>query len=196
MNSRNTAYRSFFFRRLLCLCHGLTLLLVAVFFPCIIHGWEIRPATSSDVRFAQATLLRQAMNPFSIQQENMLVVSKNGDDNNMIGFGQIRPLDDTHAELASLFVQEDYRHQGIGGKLVEELLQRHRKKQEHSSIPQQKVCLLTLLPTVPFYEAHGFRLATKTEREAMPQALKFEFLAGSIVSAMLQNEIVCMIEKE
>ncbi|KAG7338727.1 acyl-CoA N-acyltransferase [Nitzschia inconspicua] len=42
------------------------------------------------------------------------VVAHNEKDE-VIGFGQIRPLDETHAELASLFVQENYRRRGVGG---------------------------------------------------------------------------------
>ncbi|KAG7356188.1 acetyltransferase GNAT domain containing protein [Nitzschia inconspicua] len=157
----------------------------------VVFAFDIRPATSSsDVQAARLNLLRQAMNPLSIKQEHMLVAHNEKDE--MIGFGQIRPLDETHAELASLFVQENYRRQGVGGMLVERLLEKHR--QESKTSKKQKVCLLTLQPTVPFYEAHGFRLATKSEREALPKAFLLEFMAGSVLSAVLQNNIVCMIK--
>lgn len=158
-------------------------------------AFDIRPATPSDIRIAQVTLLQQAMNPLSVKQENMMVAHEDSNDD-LIGFGQIRPLDEAHAELASLFVKGDYRRQGIGGMLVEQLLERHRR--QHQQKPQgnqQKVCLLTLQPTVHFYEAHGFRLAAKSEREALPQSLLLEYMAGSFVSTLLQNKIVCMIEK-
>ncbi|KAG7356548.1 acyl-CoA N-acyltransferase [Nitzschia inconspicua] len=156
----------------------------------VVFAFDIRPATSSDVQAARLNLLRQAMNPLSIKQEHMLVAHNEKDE--VIGFGQIRPLDETHAELASLFVQENYRRRGVGGMLVERLLEKHR--QESKTSKNQKVCLLTLQPTVPFYEAHGFRLATKSEREALPKALLLEYMAGSVLSAVLQNNIVCMIE--
>ena len=40
----------------------------------------------------------------------------------ILGFGQIRPLDDKYSELASLCVPQ-YHHQGVGSALVQEFLE-------------------------------------------------------------------------
>ena len=106
----------------------------------------------------------------------------------MVGFGQIRKLDDHYSELASLYVNPPYRSNGIGTAIVSELLKRH--EDHDASMNSNTVCLLTLHPTVPFYEKHAFRVV---EKDMVPQPLKFEFAAGSLLSAILGNTIVCMI---
>lgn len=107
----------------------------------------------------------------------------------VLGFGQIRPLDEEFSELASLFVRAEHRHQGIGGGLVEALLQRHRSNEEKS-----KVCLLTLKPTSGFYKSFGFQEATEDQRKRLPKSIQVEYLAGKALSTLLGNELVCMIQ--
>lgn len=101
----------------------------------------------------------------------------------MIGFGQIRPLNIEYSELASLYVLPDYRQQGVGSALVKELLARHED--------DTKVCLLTLKPTMSFYEMHGFVCIKSLED--LPSNLKFEFKVGSLISSFLGNDLVCMV---
>jgi GNAT superfamily N-acetyltransferase len=151
-------------------------------------------------------MFQEAMNPLSISQERLLVAfDDNGNYPEMfLGFGQIRPLTTTtnqekdnrnveFSELASLYVFPEYRRQGVGGALVDELLQRHDASS--SSTPTSKVCLLTLRPTVPFFQAHGFSIADDEERAQLPSTLQFEYTAGSILSAFLKNDLVCMIRR-
>jgi ribosomal protein S18 acetylase RimI-like enzyme len=174
---------------------SLLIALVLLLFIFSVGGFEFRPATKNDVAIAQKILFQEKMNPLSLSKEYMLVAVDERS-NAMIGFGQIRPLDETHAELASLFVDPKYRRQGIGGKLVDALMERHNSGvYNNKEQMRQKVCLLTLKPTIPFYELHGFRPATKRERESLPNSLKLELVAGSVVSLVLGNEIVCMVEK-
>ena len=91
--------------------------------------FSIRPATSVDVKEAQKVLFREMMNPLSVSETTMIVAScgsdNDNDDGNMIGFGQIRPLDDKYSELASLYVYPPYRNQGVGSEIVSALLSRH-----------------------------------------------------------------------
>lgn len=161
--------------------------------PASVYGFEFRDATQSDVWTARKILLQEAMNPLSISKDNNFVVAFDADknDESVVGFGQIRHLDSEYAELASLFVRPEFRQQGIGGKLVEMLLARHYA--DGNSI--QKVCLLTLKPTIPFYERHGFQQVTTTERRLLPLSVQLEFVAGRAISSCLGNEIVCMMQK-
>jgi ribosomal protein S18 acetylase RimI-like enzyme len=181
-------------------------------------------ASSDDVMKARKILFENAMNPLSISKENMIVVYDDFNDETiqqqqqrqqqpkLIGFGQIRPIgrsvsnDGTsvieYSELASLYVEPEYRHRGIGGTIVDKLMERHRQQQQHQQ--QQKptttvssvVCLLTLKPLIPFYESHGFQVITnRDEIQRLPKSLQLEYTAGSFVSWILGNDIVCMIEK-
>ena len=50
--------------------------------------------------------------------------------------------------------------------------------------------MLTLAPTVPFYEALGFRLLSSTDD--VPDEMKLEVAAGTALSFVLGNKLVCM----
>jgi len=143
------------------------------------------------------------MNPLSITQENLVVAYdkdyfNDDNDNDLLGFGQIRPLSDSHSELASLYVLPRCRRQGVGQLLIETLLQRHDEKytpNDDSPAPEVTpvVCLLTLRPTMPLYEKFGFVEVTDTE--TLPLMLQMEYKAGQALSKVLKNEIVCMERK-
>ena len=143
---------------------------------------SFRKATSNDVFLARKILVQEAMNPISISTRTLLVAHYD-QSNAMIGFGQIRPLNIEYSELASLYVLPDYRQQGVGSALVKELLARHED--------DTKVCLLTLKPTMSFYEMHGFVCIKSLED--LPSILKFEFKVGSLISSFLGNDLVCMV---
>jgi GNAT superfamily N-acetyltransferase len=170
-------------------------------------AWQFRSATPEDIAFARKTMIQQAMNPLSVSKERLLVAFDDEEDstdtatgdaaaaapNGMLGFGQIRPLDDLYAELASLYVLPNKRGKGIGGALVQELLSRHDDANEGDVGPSSQtkvVVLLTLRPTAPLYEKYGFEILN--DMSEMPLSLQFEYKAGSIVSAFLGNDLVCM----
>jgi ribosomal protein S18 acetylase RimI-like enzyme len=146
----------------------------------------IRPATSKDLFSVRRVLFQEAMNPLSISERTLLVAAQS-EEGDMVGFGQIRPLDSVYSELASLYVYPEHRNRGIGSALVEKLLERHDADPFHS----KRVCLLTLKPTMKFYEKHGF--VEHMSIDDLPSALQFEFRAGSLVSSMLGNDICCMV---
>jgi N-acetylglutamate synthase-like GNAT family acetyltransferase len=154
-------------------------LIVALFVETESLNLSFRPATRDDVSFCRRTLIQKAMNPL-VQRENLIVATL---DDEVVGFGQLRSLDDEYAELASLFVLPEYRHQGIGSQLVDRLLDKDQNLHE-------KICLLTLRPTASFYESHGFEIV---ERPVKP--LAFEFAAGTVVSKILGNDIICMVKQ-
>ena len=170
------------------------LALLLLLMVCNIHGLLFRSATPDDIAFAQKILLKEKMNPFGVSQETLLVAvrddedDKNGSLSPVLGFGQIRPLNDEYAELASLYVIPENRNQGIGGALVQNLLERHDEKKS-----KQRICLLTLKPTTPFYEPYGFRVATDNERKELPSSIQLEYQAGLALSFLLGNDLVCMV---
>jgi N-acetylglutamate synthase-like GNAT family acetyltransferase len=150
-----------------------------------------RSATPNDVVTARKTMFQEKMNPLSISQDRLLVAFDDFDERDLLGFGQIRPLDEMYSELASLYVKPENRQQGIGGALVQQLLRRHDEAESPTT-----VCLLTLRSTTTFYEKHGFECMDKDEiKSTMPSSFQFEYAAGSFVSSLLGNGLVCMIRR-
>jgi GNAT superfamily N-acetyltransferase len=166
---------------------------------CFVNSFQFRSASDNDVSSAKKILFQQAMNPLSVSKERLLVAfDESQNDKTLLGFGQIRPLggdndEVVYSELASLYVLPEHRKQGIGGALVEALLERH--KASSSSSKRVGVCLLTLKPTAPFYETYGFHVASESERKQLPSSIQLEFKAGTALSMFLGNDLVCMIEQ-
>lgn len=188
--------------------------------------------TDDDINMARKILLQEKMNPLSISKERLLVAYDDTKSNvPLCGFGQIRPLDNNnnnkdddtvdneYSELASLYVLPEYRKQGIGGQIVQTLLDRHYdlydenenegnkdddSKQKNqmkmtstsTTTPQKKkkrVCLLTLRPTSSFYEPYGFHIASEKERKSLPSTIQMEYMAGNALSFILGNDLICMV---
>jgi N-acetylglutamate synthase-like GNAT family acetyltransferase len=150
-----------------------------------------RSATPNDLFTARQTMFQEKMNPLSISQDRLLVAFDDSDERSLLGFGQIRPLDGVFSELASLYVKPENRQQGIGGAMVQQLIRRHDQSESPTT-----VCLLTLSSTSTFYEKHGFELMDEVEiQSTMPSSFRFEYAAGSVVSSLLGNGLVCMIRR-
>jgi N-acetylglutamate synthase-like GNAT family acetyltransferase len=170
----------------------LPLLLVLVNYLSNVRSYVIRPANDHDTSVARRILVQQAMNPLSLSTKHLLVACQDNNEELVLGFGQIRPLDATCSELASLYVQTEHRSQGIGSAMVKALLDRHYENEE----PQSRICLLTLKSTTKFYRQFGFREADKEERRQLPKALQVEYQLGSVLSFVLGNDLVCMVKDE
>jgi ribosomal protein S18 acetylase RimI-like enzyme len=112
-----------------------------------------------------------------------------------------------YSELASLFVLPPYRHQGIGTAIVTELLRRYdfnsvnhyenQKSNDTSTI--NSLVLLTLRPTISFYERFGFHVMNNSswnDYSHLPTTFLLEYKLGQFISALLGNEIVCMIRQQ
>jgi GNAT superfamily N-acetyltransferase len=216
------------------------------------EGVRIREATADDAGAARQVLLRHAMNPLFVSENNLLVATattttttirspqaasagdkggggnveekKNEEEERVIGFGHIRPLPQDEKdgdgggegegtaesdenqrsasvsfwELASLFVDTDHRRKGVGTAIIQELLRRH--DEQHGVAlgkTETAVLLLTLAPTAPLYEPHGFRVvdSSTSEFQKLPKSVRLEHAAGKAVSWVLGNELVCMVRR-
>ena len=102
-----------------------------------------------------------------------------------VGFGQIRPLDGTAWELASIFVEEQWRRQGVGSELVRRLLAEHSA----AGRSQGDVYLLCLEGSVGWYSTFGFETLPPTEA---PKSMAFEVAAGGVLTKLLGERLVCM----
>ncbi len=168
-------------------------------------------ATLEDVRTASKILFLEKMNPYISSPNNLLVMYDDeikGNENNIIGFGQIRPLGSPitadsdecekiqYHELASIYVKPDYRRQGVGSNIVRELLIRFDKEASstrRANPVKHILCTLTLKPTVKFYSKFGFRV---TPQNSIPPPLKLEYQLGNILSFILGNDLVCMVRQD
>jgi ribosomal protein S18 acetylase RimI-like enzyme len=174
---------------LMCVCAGVMLSSTAIIpvADAAAAMVQIRQATAQDLFAARKTLFQAAMNPLSLSEQTLLVATSD-DSDHTLGFGQIRSLDADYSELASLYIYPEHRHEGVGSALVAKLLERHDAA---TSTRNTKVCLLTLRPTIPFYQPHGFEV--QLALDDLPQSIQFEHKAGSLVSSLLGNDICCMV---
>ncbi|KAJ1454165.1 hypothetical protein M885DRAFT_442708, partial [Pelagophyceae sp. CCMP2097] len=107
-----------------------------------------------------------------------------GPDEDILGFGQVKPLSSRDYELSSVYVFPEHRRTNVGSALVERLVEEH-----FESWPRTDLFLLTLQPTVPFYTGLGFQELPST---SLPPALAVEYQLGAAISLFLKNNIVAM----
>lgn len=107
-------------------------------------GIRLRPATKADAGRIRSMILRVQINPMSLDWENFLLAV--GSDDVLVGCGQVKTHGDGSRELASIAVEEAWRHRGIASRLVGELQDRHGP-------PLWLTCRSTL---VDFYARFGF----------------------------------------
>jgi len=131
------------------------------------------------------TMVQEFMNPLSINHERFLVAMD--EDGQRVGFGQIRELGEAGGlwELASIYVVQEWRGRGLGSELVRRLLDAHSSAGNSLS----SVYLLTIASTLGFYSRLGF---TQCEDANVPKSMAFEVAAGSVISSVLGNKLVCM----
>ena len=144
-----------------------------------------RPGQPGDEVLIASTMFKEKMNPLGIKHARFIVATDAA--GTTLGFGQIRELgaDGALWELASLYVLEDWRGRGVGSELARRLLAGH----EAAGRALSALYLLTLEPTTPFYETFGFRSARSEE---VPKEMALEVAAGTALSFVLGNKLVCM----
>ena len=86
-------------------------------------------------------------------------------------------------ELASVYVVPARRREGVGGDLVREVLSQHRRRRRNGG----DVYVLTLSRTVDWYRSFGF-----VEETNVPRPMEFEVAAGSVISKLMGNRLVCL----
>lgn len=86
-------------------------------------------------------------------------------------------------ELSSVYVQPSYRGNGIGSKLVRQLVQNHIRQNRSAG----DIYFLTLDRTRKWYTSLDFELT-----QDIPEAMILEMAAGSVVTKLLGEKIICM----
>ncbi|CAM9584588.1 unnamed protein product, partial [Choristocarpus tenellus] len=83
------------------------------------QGFSFRKGAPGDHDVISKTLAGMLMNPLFVDTDNFIVAEE---EDRVVGFGQIRPVDKSNFELASLFVAKSHRGQGLGTALTRRLL--------------------------------------------------------------------------
>ncbi|MCH8814666.1 MAG: pyridoxal-phosphate dependent enzyme [Chloroflexi bacterium] len=102
---------------------------------------EFEPATAEDLPLIRETADRMILDTDDLAPEQFITVRRDG---NIIGFGRIRPYNETY-ELATLAVVEEERGHGLGEAISRELIRR---------FPQDEVYVVT--DVVEYWERLGF----------------------------------------
>ncbi len=143
---------------------------------------HLRPATAAD-RQAILGLMRSGdYNRTNLRPSCFLVAEAEGNTagtNAVIGIGQVKRHWDGTPELASLVVAEAYRGQGIGGVIVQALVERHFAGQASEAL--YLFCLSTL---ATYYQRFGFRCV---ERCHLPWPLRLMHWLGNTLGQLVSR---------
>lgn len=107
-------------------------------------AFRIRPALEGDSRDILKLVLQAGINPLGLKWERFTVAVNTEDQ--VVGCGQLKPHRDGSLELASLAVQEEWRGQGVGGALIESLIER----------ASEELWLMCRSPLTELYARFGF----------------------------------------
>jgi N-acetylglutamate synthase-like GNAT family acetyltransferase len=114
----------------------------------------LRPATRLDLPAIWALILRFGLNPLGIHWRRFVVAEDEA--GRLLGIGQIKLHGDGSRELASIGVQIDARGKGIGGAIIERLI-------ETQPLPLYLTCRDSM---EGYYNRFGF--TTITDPNQMP----------------------------
>lgn len=100
--------------------------------------------------------------------------------------GEVGKETPTFFELSSVWVDPNYRRQGIGKSLVRRVLQRHLD----NTGPLEDVYLLTLATTADWYHDNFCFKIVPTAY--VPEQIAFEVQAGTLITSLIGAKLVCM----
>jgi N-acetylglutamate synthase-like GNAT family acetyltransferase len=133
--------------------------------------YHIRPASEADQPHIHDIVRRARIKPFDLKWSRFLLAETEAGE--VIGCGQIKNHRDGSRELASIAVEEAWRHRGIASELIEKLL-------VGVAEPVWLICQGRL---VGFYERFGF--AEKSPTEETPKHLRRAFRAARLFKRLI-----------
>jgi GNAT superfamily N-acetyltransferase len=162
-----------------------------------LRGVAFGPVRPSDMPQIRSALASARMNPLFVERERFVAARDSASDR-LAGAVQLRPLGTEGGggarayELASLFVEPEYRGRGIGQGLVRQCLDRAQRapadapaaagsalRGAGAAAPSAEVFLLTLATRAEFYERLGFEAVADVSR--LPATLLVECALGQVV---------------
>jgi amino-acid N-acetyltransferase len=137
----------------------------------------IRPATQADQPVIRDLIRKANINPMNLHWPNFLVAE---DRDAIVGVGQVKPHSDGSRELASIAVVPAFQRRGIGGAIIERLIEREPGSVLHLTCRRE-------LET--FYERFGFR---RLQRAEYPPYFRRLIPLANLVRRRLGFEILVM----
>jgi N-acetylglutamate synthase-like GNAT family acetyltransferase len=163
-------------------------------------GLVARRGSPADRGVIFRSILSEGMNPLGIRTERFLVVEEKdvqSQKNQIVGFGQLRPLSATDLELASVYVAPAYRRRGIASRIVAHLLEEQRRSLHSVSGPKKRRIFCLTVGNESLYSRAGFTRFPLDQNfiwnSDIPCGLRFEMLAGRVVAALVKPQDVLVL---
>lgn len=112
--------------------------------------FHLRPATAVDQRRIYALIWEGRINLLGLHWQKFIVAVAD-ESGEVVGCGQIKPINDEVRELASLAVTRPWRKTGVARAIIQELQNQHQQTSPH---PLWLMCEARL---VPFYTQFQFQ---------------------------------------
>jgi N-acetylglutamate synthase-like GNAT family acetyltransferase len=128
----------------------------------------IRPATAADRKTIRRIVRRAGIFPFGLEWHRFLVAEEGG---RIVAVGQVKPHRDGSRELASIAVVPDRQGEGLGGRIVRELLARE----------QGPLYLFCRGELEPFYAQFGFE---PVGAGGLPPVMSFFYRVGTALARL------------
>lgn len=133
--------------------------------------YQIRPASAADQPLIRDIIRQARIKPFDLDWSRFLLAET--DAGEVIGCGQIKNHRDGSRELASIAVEEAWRHHGIASELIENLL----------AGVTEPVWLICQGRLVGFYERFGFSERSPTGET--PNHLRRAYRAARLFTRLI-----------
>jgi amino-acid N-acetyltransferase len=139
----------------------------------------LRPASAADQKPIKDLIHAVGINPTNLNWERFIIAEEGG---TFVGCVQLKPHKDGVRELASLAVVPERQGQGIGGRLIQALLERERGE----------LYLICRSNLTGYYERFGFRVV---EAPGIPGSFKVQYRAGRLLARLALFEGVSVMRR-
>ncbi len=139
------------------------------------ESYTIRSARADDAATIKALIRAEHLDPFNVHWQNFLVAEEAG---RIIGIGQVKPYP-SGRELGSLAVVSDRRQNGVGGAIIQALIER-----EHGPL-----LLFCLAFREPYYAKFGFQRCGLRD---LPGEFKWKYALGTVFTRLVGRRLIVM----